>query len=302
MTNDILSSWPARARPLFYKISKESKDQKESATTTTTTQNLTTKEETQTIKEETTTDDVRQQQTTTQQTQQNTELQIQLCDKLAVMPSRGTGQSAGFDVSATESMTIPPRARRLVNTGIVAVPPQGTYIRIAPRSGLAANHSIDVAAGVVDADYRGQIKVVLVNHSDTAFDVKPGDRVAQLILEKIAADTVCRQVQVIGQTARGTGGFGHTGMNPNPTSTAETAQRLCADATSTAATIATDSTNHTDTSSSSTSLGDLASKDATKTAEIPKWENEEVRTKMIQKWLKGTPVRKSAGSARSYSY
>lgn len=82
---------------------------------------------------------------------------------------------------------------------------------VAPRSGLAWKHSIDVGAGVIDADYRGPVGVILFNHSDTDFEVKPGDRIAQLIIEKIITPEVL-EVDDLDSTVRGEGGFGSTGV------------------------------------------------------------------------------------------
>ena len=95
----------------------------------------------------------------------------------------------------------------------VSVPP-GTYGRIAPRSGLALRCGVDVGAGVVDSDYRGPVGVILFNHSDTDFSISAGDRIAQLILEKIEqADVV--ETDELGSTERGHGGFGSTGVAAN---------------------------------------------------------------------------------------
>lgn len=82
----------------------------------------------------------------------------------------------------------------------------------APRSGLAVKHSIGVNAGVIDADYRGEVKVLLLNHGDTDFVVQPGDRIAQLIIEKIATTTL-KKVTEFSSTERGTSGFGSSGLN-----------------------------------------------------------------------------------------
>lgn len=82
---------------------------------------------------------------------------------------------------------------------------------IAPRSGLAWKHSIDVGAGVIDADYRGPVGVILFNHSDVDFEVKIGDRIAQLIIEKIIVPDV-EEVDDLDSTVRGSGGFGSTGV------------------------------------------------------------------------------------------
>ena len=89
--------------------------------------------------------------------------------------------------------------------------PTGLYARIAPRSGLALKRFIDVGAGVVDGDYRGEVGVILFNHGDQDFKVKMGDRIAQLILEKIDTPPV-EEVQGLDDTVRGSGGFGSTGM------------------------------------------------------------------------------------------
>ena len=86
----------------------------------------------------------------------------------------------------------------------------GRYGRIAPRSGLAFKHGIDVLAGVIDADFRGEVGVILVNHTDTHFSVEGGDRIAQLILERIDTPSV-HEVVDVGATERGHAGFGSTG-------------------------------------------------------------------------------------------
>lgn len=99
----------------------------------------------------------------------------------------------------------------MVPTGLALACPPGTYARVAPRSGLAVKHFIDTGAGVVDEDYRGEVGVVLFNHADTDFQVKAGDRVAQLILERIATPPVA-EVDDLDATDRGAGGYGSTGV------------------------------------------------------------------------------------------
>lgn len=84
--------------------------------------------------------------------------------------------------------------------------------RIAPRSGLASKHFIDTGAGVIDADYRGQVKVLLFNHNEADFEIKEGDRIAQLVLERIATPDVV-EVEELAESVRGAGGFGSTGTN-----------------------------------------------------------------------------------------
>ncbi|KAM3378301.1 deoxyuridine 5'-triphosphate nucleotidohydrolase [Capsicum galapagoense] len=133
-----------------------------------------------------------------------------LSDK-AVLPSRGSPLSAGYDLSSATETKVPARGKALVPTDLSIAVPQGTYARIAPRSGLTWKHSIDVGAGVVDADYRGPVGVILFNHSDVDFEVKIGDRIAQLIIEKIIVPEV-EVVDDLDSTVRGSGGFGSTGV------------------------------------------------------------------------------------------
>jgi deoxyuridine 5'-triphosphate nucleotidohydrolase len=105
---------------------------------------------------------------------------------------------------------VPARGKALVDTQLSIAVPEGTYGRIAPRSGLAAKHSIDTGAGVIDADYRGTVMVLLFNYGEQDFAISAGDRVAQLILEKIVMAPL-RQVDDLDVTSRGAGGFGSTG-------------------------------------------------------------------------------------------
>ncbi|CAM6087956.1 unnamed protein product [Calypogeia fissa] len=129
----------------------------------------------------------------------------------AVLPSRGSEHAAGYDLSSAYEAIVPARGKALVKTELSIAIPEGTYARIAPRSGLAWKHSIDVGAGVIDYDYRGPVAVILFNHSDTDFNIKEGDRIAQLILEKIAIPEVF-EVDSLDSTERGAGGFGSTGI------------------------------------------------------------------------------------------
>jgi len=130
----------------------------------------------------------------------------------ATVPARATPGSAGYDLAAAQDCTVPAHGKALVRTDIAIKLPRGTYGRVAPRSGLALKHHIDVGAGVIDEDYRGNVGVVLFNHSDANFDVKRGDRVAQLVLEKIATPAVL-VVGSLDDTARGDGGFGSTELH-----------------------------------------------------------------------------------------
>ena len=129
----------------------------------------------------------------------------------AVVPTRGSEFAAGLDLSSVESIVIEPGDRDIVATGLAVIIPNGTYLRIAPRSGLAAKHGIDVLAGVVDSDYRGEIKVILANFGREPFAVMPGERIAQAILEQCVIADV-ETVEELTDTDRGTAGFGSTGI------------------------------------------------------------------------------------------
>ena len=132
----------------------------------------------------------------------------------ARMPERKTPQSAGYDIVSNEDTRIPARGRQLVGTGRILAIPEGYYGRIASRSGLSLKHGIEVGAGVIDSDYRGEIKILLYNHSDVEFIVSRGDRVSQLILEKISTPDVFRveRENELVYTTRGVDGFGSTGI------------------------------------------------------------------------------------------
>ncbi|XP_031327694.1 deoxyuridine 5'-triphosphate nucleotidohydrolase, mitochondrial [Photinus pyralis] len=130
----------------------------------------------------------------------------------AFSPIKGSVKAAGYDLKSAQDCQVPARGKAIVSTGIKVQLPEGCYGRIAPRSGLAAKNFIDVGAGVVDEDYRGELKVILFNHSDSAFEVKAGDRIAQLICEKIFYPDI-EEVKELSETERGEGGFGSTGKN-----------------------------------------------------------------------------------------
>jgi len=128
----------------------------------------------------------------------------------ATVPTRATPGSAGFDLSSVEQLTIPSKGRAAVRTGISITLPPGTYGRVAPRSGIAYRFGIDVLAGVIDADYREEILVILYNSGNQDFVVEKGHRIAQLIVEKIEIPDV-EVVLQLSETAR-QGGFGSTGV------------------------------------------------------------------------------------------
>ena len=142
---------------------------------------------------------------------QRTRLEVKKLVSNATLPVLGSVNAAGYDLHALEGTVVPGRGKVLVSTGLSFAIPVGNYGRIAPRSGLAAKHSIDVGAGVIDADYRGEVKVLLFNFSDNDFSINPGDRIAQMIIEKYTP-TELVEVQELDSTERGAGGFGSTGV------------------------------------------------------------------------------------------
>nr|WJJ54601.1 MAG: hypothetical protein [Otus scops adenovirus] len=129
----------------------------------------------------------------------------------AFPPVRATPYAAGLDLRSAHDTVILPGQRALVFTDLVFQIPYGYYGRIAPRSGLALKHCIDIGAGVIDSDYRGNVGVLLVNCGDKPFHVRRGDRVAQMILEKILLPNLL-EVKDVDATVRGAGGFGSTGI------------------------------------------------------------------------------------------
>lgn len=130
------------------------------------------------------------------------------------LPQYETEQAAGLDVRAniTESITLGPLERALVPTGLYAELPEGYEMQVRPRSGLAAKHGLSLvnSPGTIDPDYRGEIKVILVNLSNTPYELKPGERVAQLVVARFTR-VEWESVEVLGETERGAGGFGSTG-------------------------------------------------------------------------------------------
>ncbi|MCF0176303.1 MAG: dUTP diphosphatase [Bacteroidales bacterium] len=131
-------------------------------------------------------------------------------------PSYATALSAGLDLKANidEPVVLGPLCRAIVPTGLFIALPEGTEAQVRPRSGLAAKHGITVlnSPGTIDADYRGELKVILVNLSNEEFTINPGERIAQLVVarfEQVEWD----EVDVLDETGRGSGGFGSTGRN-----------------------------------------------------------------------------------------
>ena len=139
-------------------------------------------------------------------------LRVKRMSKNAKLPVRSTEGAAGYDLSAAQAAVVPAHGKCLVQTGLKVALPSGCYGRIAPRSGLALKKSIDVGAGVIDADYRGELGVLLFNFSDSDFAVNLGDRIAQFILEKIKTPLV-KELDSLDETDRGGKGFGSTGLS-----------------------------------------------------------------------------------------
>ncbi len=131
------------------------------------------------------------------------------------LPAYATEGAAGLDIRAntTEPIVITPLERQLIPTGLFVAIPLGYEIQIRPRSGMAFKHGITVlnTPGTIDADYRGEIKVLLVNLSNTSFTIEPGERIAQMVLAKHEILS-WKTTDVLPSTERGTGGFGSTGL------------------------------------------------------------------------------------------
>ncbi|NXM77112.1 DUT protein, partial [Serilophus lunatus] len=144
--------------------------------------------------------------------ERSTRLRFTKLSENAFAPSRGSARSAGYDLYSAYDCVIPPMEKAVVKTDIQIALPSGCYGRVAPRSGLAAKHFIDVGAGVIDEDYRGNVGVVLFNFGKETFEVKKGDRIAQLICERIYYPEL-EEVEALDDTERGEGGFGSTGKN-----------------------------------------------------------------------------------------
>ena len=137
-------------------------------------------------------------------------LNFKRLDQRAVLPSRGSSLSAGLDIYAIEDLTIRPGERALAQTGLAVAIPKGFYGRLAPRSGLATQKGLDTLAGVIDADYRGEIRCLLYNAGDETINLPAQSKICQLIIEKIITPAAV-WVDEISDTDRGHGGFGSTG-------------------------------------------------------------------------------------------
>lgn len=137
-------------------------------------------------------------------------LSFKRLDSNAVLPTRGSAQSAGLDIYSIQAVIIEPKQRTLVRTGLAVAIPAGYYGRIAPRSGLATKNGLDVLAGVIDADYRGEIRCLLYNSGGETIQLPAQSKICQLIVEKIIMPEAV-WADDISETERGSGGFGSTG-------------------------------------------------------------------------------------------
>lgn len=140
----------------------------------------------------------------------NDKILIKLLHPNAKIPTLGTDQSAGYDLYAVEDTVIEPDGRWAIPLGFATVLPEDIHGRIESRSGLALNKGALVATGVIDADYRGEWKVIMYNYSSTPLEIKVGERIAQVVLRP----TIQRKFEAVDElqeSARGTGGFGSTG-------------------------------------------------------------------------------------------
>ena len=139
-------------------------------------------------------------------------LKVKKLNTKAQIPAYQTVEAAGFDLHSTEEVVIAPNERKLIGTGLAFDIPNGYEIQIRPRSGLAYKHGITVlnTPGTIDSDYRGEIKVLLINHSTESFEIKVGERIAQAVIKEVIQATF-EEVEELSETLRGAGGFGSTG-------------------------------------------------------------------------------------------
>lgn len=138
-------------------------------------------------------------------------IKLKKIHELAIIPKRSNPTDAGADLYSVQNIVIPPQSRAVVSTGICIELPEGFYARIAPRSGLAVKHGIDVLAGVCDSSYRGEIKVVILNtDKEESFEITYGDKIAQLIIEQHFNFNFI-ETEELEESDRGSNGFGSSG-------------------------------------------------------------------------------------------
>jgi len=129
------------------------------------------------------------------------------------LPAYASAGAAGMDVVSAEDVTLPPMGRHAVATGFAIAIPDGFEVQVRPRSGLALKHGITLpnTPGTIDSDYRGELKIILVNLGDAPFEIRRGDRIAQLVVAPVQPGRMV-EVSDLDETARGAGGFGSTGV------------------------------------------------------------------------------------------
>ena len=134
-------------------------------------------------------------------------------DPAARLPAYAHPGDAGMDLFSVEEVSLPPGGRALVHTGLVMQLPPDAEAQVRPRSGLALKHGVTVlnTPGTIDAGYRGEVGVILINHGDTDFLVEKGMKIAQMVVAPVVRATI-EETSVTDETDRGTGGFGSTGM------------------------------------------------------------------------------------------
>ncbi len=139
-------------------------------------------------------------------------LKIKKLNKNALIPAYQTKEAAGFDLHSIEDVIINPGERKLISTGLAFEIEKGYEVQIRPRSGLAYKHGITVlnSPGTIDSDYRGEIKVLLVNFGNEEFEIKVGERIAQAVVAPVIQAEII-EVEELSDTERGSGGFGSTG-------------------------------------------------------------------------------------------
>ena len=139
-------------------------------------------------------------------------LKIKKLNPEAIIPAYQTKEAAGFDLHSIEDVVLKPGERKLIGTGLAFEIEYGYEVQIRPRSGLAFKHGITVlnSPGTIDSDYRGEIKILLINHSNEKFEIKKGDRIAQAVVAPVIQAEIV-EVEELSLTERGEGGFGSTG-------------------------------------------------------------------------------------------
>jgi dUTP pyrophosphatase len=137
-------------------------------------------------------------------------LQFKKLDPQAILPTRGSPAAAGLDLYSIEPLSLEPGQRVIARTGLAVAVPEGYYGRVAPRSGLATKQGLNVLAGVIDADYRGEIGCLLHNTGAETIELPEQSKICQLIIEKIVTPEAV-WADDLSNTKRGSGGFGSTG-------------------------------------------------------------------------------------------